>query len=56
MEIKNYKTKYLEEIKKLHEETVRAICSKDYSEDQIRTWPGIKDSYTGLDESLKKSI
>ena len=55
MLIKKYETKYLEEIKNLHEQTVRHICSKDYSEDQIRTWPGLKDGYVKIDESLKNS-
>ena len=35
-----------------NEETVRNINRKDYSKEQIETWPGISDNYSNLGKSL----
>ena len=55
MIIRFYKPSDQNEVCKLHEDTVRNINDKDYSKEQIETWPGILDNYSKLGDSLMNS-
>ena len=53
MIIRSYKLSDQNEVCKLHEDTVRNINDKDYSKEQIETWPGILDNYKVLKQKIK---
>ncbi|NQZ85524.1 MAG: GNAT family N-acetyltransferase [Nanoarchaeales archaeon] len=56
MELRKFKLGDEKSISKLHEETIRTINSKDYSNEQIETWPGILDNYSNLLKTLQNNI
>jgi putative acetyltransferase len=56
MKLRKFKIGDEKYLSKLHEETIRNINSKDYSVEQIETWPSILNNYSNFLETLKNNI